>query len=165
MSRQQSTIGGAQHYGPRGTNEGIPTSASTYGVVKQIVVPVKYDDVNSGLPAASANVDEAVRSLKANSYIKGAYFNVTTAFTSAGSAVLNIGVEQADGTAVDADGIDAIAVGALTANAWITCDGALVGASVGANAAQVSFDDATAAFTAGEGVLILEVIEQIAPNA
>ena len=90
--------------------------------------------------------------------ILSATLKVSEAFTSGGSATLDLGVYDADGTAVDDDGIDsAIAVAALTLGAEIACDGADVNtvvATSGGVKVCASYD--TAAFTAGKAVLEVE---------
>jgi hypothetical protein len=89
---------------------------------------------------------------------------VKTAFTSGGSAVLDIGLYTDDGdetsTALDDDGIDsAVAVASLGADVVISCDGAFIGVkNVGANKVYVVFTYDTAAFTAGVGVLRVKYI-------
>lgn len=113
-----------------------------------------------GLPIASDVADLA--GLPANAYIKSATLIVTEAFTSGGAATLTIGLCQADGTVIDADGIDAsIALSALAANKVVKCDGALAGGTdtVGANAAKIYFTTGTAAYTAGKANLVIEYIE------
>jgi hypothetical protein len=91
--------------------------------------------------------------------IKTAKFHVSTAFVGA-SATLTFGLIDLDQTtAYDADGIDAaIAVGALTAGATITCDGAVVGKLVSnsGTAVLLTATEGTAAFTAGAGQLVVE---------
>jgi hypothetical protein len=87
---------------------------------------------------------------------------VTTAFTSGGAATLTLGLQQKDGTIIDADGIDAtIALAALAANLAVACDGALVDgtATVGSADAYLSVIYGTAAYTAGAAKLVLEYIE------
>ena len=162
MSRAQASIGSAQHYGPRETNVGLPSSVSTYGVVTQLEVYFDYAQANAGLPTANAEDDSGTLVIPAGSFIKSAYLEVSTAFTSGGSATLELGVEDVDGSSNDPDGLDTIAVAALTAGSWTVCDGALVGDTVGAVDVQLSIDDATAVFTAGVGRL---VVEYIAPTA
>ena len=94
--------------------------------------------------------------IPAGAIITRAYFVVDTAFTSGGSATLDIGLKQKAGTNIDDDGIDAaVAVAALAANAVIDCDGALVPGRVTAEAIAM-FTYNTAAFTAGAGRLIVE---------
>ena len=100
--------------------------------------------------------------IPAGAYITKASLVVTTAFTSGGSATLGIGLQEADGTIIDADGIDAaVAVADLAANKAVVCDGALVGgtATVGADNSYLSLVYGTAAFTAGAAKLVIEYIE------
>ncbi len=159
MSRVQSSIGAAQNYGPRTTNEGLDNTVHKSGIKREVELFVNYTQANAGLPTTNADTDSAVLTIPANSIITAAYFDVGTAFTSGGAATLQLGVETVAGVAVDADGIDTIAVAALTANSWTVCDGALVGATVGTAAVQISVDDAVAVFTAGTGRLVVEYIE------
>lgn len=158
MSRTQSSIGAAQYYGPRSSQTGLPSGIAQDGPTEVVEIAFDYEQANSGLPTVNANVDVGVLTIPANAYIKSATLFVGTAFTSAGSATLDIGTEQTDGTTVDADGLDTIAVASLTANSVHVLDGAQVGASVGSNEAQVTIDDATAAFTAGTGRLVVEYV-------
>lgn len=158
MAREQHSIGASGYYGPRVTNEGLPDSVATYGLVRQVELYMDFAEVNAGLPTVDADTDAATLRIPAGSLIKAAYLEVSTAFTSGGSATLELGVQGVDGSTVDADGIDTIAVAALTANSWTVCDGALVGATVGAADVQISVDDAVAVFTAGVGRLVVEYI-------
>ena len=160
--REQASIGAAQYYGTRVTNEGLPDTVSTYGLVKQLELYMDFAEVNAGLPTDDADTDAGTLVIPANSFIKNAYLEVGVAFTSGGSATLELGVETVAGATVDADGIDTIAVAALTVGSWTVCDGALVGATVGTADVQISIDDAVAAFTAGTARL---VVEYIAPTA
>ena len=160
MSRSQASIGAAQYYGPKEVNEGLDNSVSTYGIVSQRELYFDFTQANAGLPTEDADTDAATLIIPANSIITRAYLSVGTAFTSAGSATLQLGVQTVAGGTVDADGIDTIAVAALTVNSWTACDGALVGATVGTADVQISIDDAVAVFTAGTGRLIVEYIEQ-----
>lgn len=157
--RVQSSQGAAQYYGPRVTNEGLPDSVSTYGLVKQLELYMDFAEVNAGLPTVNADVDAGVLVIPANAFIKSAYLEVGVAFTSGGSATLELGVEDTDGSVNDADGLDTLAVAALTARSWHVLDGVLVGATVGAVDVQVSIDDAIAAFTAGTARLVIEYVE------
>lgn len=162
MAREQASVGAAQHYGPREANTGLPDTVSTYGLVKQLEIYFDYEQANAGLPTTDADTDAGTLTIPAGSLIKAAYLEVSTAFTSGGSATLDIGTELVDGTTVDADGIDTIAVAALTAGSWTVCDGAVVGATVGSADVQITIDDATAVFTAGVGRLVIEYIEPTA---
>jgi len=100
--------------------------------------------------------------IPAGSYITKATLVVQTAWTSAGSATLNIGLYKSNNTAGDADGIDAtIALAALAADKAVICNGAQVGgtAALGADNLYVGFRYGTAAFTAGAAKLVIEYIE------
>lgn len=97
--------------------------------------------------------------IPAGAFITDAYLIVKTA--AAGGTSINVGLYQADGTVIDADGIDAaVATAALAANSAVACDGALVGgtATVGANDAYL-FVAATGTYTAGEVKLVVEFYE------
>ena len=160
MSRVQSSIGAAQNYGPRTTNEGLDSTVHKSGVKREVEVFFDYAQANAGLPTANADTDSAVLTIPANSIITAAYFDVGTAFTSAGSATLSLGVQSTAGGTVSAVGIDTLAKAVLTVNSWTVCDGALIGATVGTAAVQISIDFGTAVFTAGTGRLVVEYIEK-----
>lgn len=99
--------------------------------------------------------DEAY--IPSGAIIKDAYFVVDTQFAGA-TAVLDLGLKQAAGTNIDDDGIDAaVAVGTLTANAVVACDGALVGTRL-ANDSYIMATYDTAAFTAGAGKLVVKYV-------
>jgi hypothetical protein len=165
MTRVLNSIGVPQVYGPQNSTEGLPASVSTYGHIKQLVITFDYADVNDGLPRLNSEVDASVLRIPANSYIKSALLYVQDAFTSGGSATLQLGSEDVDGSADDADGLDSLAVAALTVNSWHTLDGALVGASSGDEDVQVAIDQATADFTAGKGVLVVEYVPPLFAEA
>lgn len=162
MTRVQSSQGSAQHYGPRETNIGLDNSVSTYGIKLQRELYFDFEQANAGLPTTDADEDSGVLIIPANSLIVAAYLEVSTAFTSGGSATLELGLQTVAGGTVDADGLDTIAVAALTVTSWHVLDGALVGATVGTADTQISIDDAVAVFTAGIGRLIVEYIEPTA---
>ena len=127
--------------------------SDTERLVMHITDATSLGDTDTAAPVA----DEAY--LPAGTIIKSALFVVDTAFTSGGSAVLDIGLKQSTGTNIDDDGIDAaVAVASLTANAGIESDGALVGTKL-ANDSYVMFTYDTAAFTAGAGRLFIEYMK------
>lgn len=132
---------GSAEYGPKFLVVNIPAAASI------------------GSSAAAPAANDAF--IPAGAYITKASLVVTTAFTGT-NATLNIGLYNAAGSAIDADGIDAtIAVTDLASiGKAVACNGALVAgtATVGSANAYVSFDYDTAAFTAGAGKLVIEYI-------
>jgi hypothetical protein len=139
----------------------IDGSGATKSSVKGDVQTVKLKITGTGLldaavPNALENANAVV--IPSGAYIKSAFLAVTTAFTSGGSAVLDIGTIGLDDVIVDDDGIhSAVAVATLVANYDVACSGALIGTKLtSAQKVYASYD--TAAFTAGEAVLIVEYI-------
>ena len=144
-------------YGPRGAEDKLPALIKTEGYEKTMVVDFNYDD----LPTYSAD-GSMVLSIPADSFITKARLHVKTA--AAGTTlVYHIGLYQSDSTVIDADGIDAsIAEATLVEDAWIDCDGALVGASIGAAAGQIVVALASgSAPTAGSYRLIVDYIQPL----
>lgn len=145
-------------FGRHEVDKKLPYYMPNEGILKTLIVPFFYDD----LPVVSAN-DAGVQLIPANSFIHSAYINVSgTAF--AGGTSYNFGLYESDGTVIDADGIDAaVATATLAANAWVACDGALIGASIGTAAGQVVIA-ATGTFTAGYGKLAINYISNDLPR-
>lgn len=138
-------------YGPRGAEDKLPGEIKTEGMERTIYYDFAYDD----LPTESADGAMSLE-IPADALITGATIHVKTA--AAGGTSYNFGLYQSDGTVIDADGIDAaVATAALTEDAWIVCDGALVGASIGAAAGQLRVA-ATGTFTAGEYRLQIDYV-------
>ena len=146
-------------FGPQDTH----TVGDTLAPVRRMVVDLDY----SNLPTFTADLNNdgtnngfAVDAyIPAGAFITNAYIVVSTAF--AGGTSYNLGLYQADGTVIDADGIDAgVLLAALAANKAVVCNGALVGgtATVGAEDGYLVVA-ATGTFTAGEGKLVIEYLE------
>lgn len=163
-TRELNSIGTVQHYGPRQTNDGLPAAVSTYGVVKQMTMSFDWDDLALGKITA-AN-DAANLLIPANSMIRHAFLEVNDAFLSGTS--INIGFDDVDGVAVDADGLFTAAA-AITANlttgAWLVGTGALATNDAVGTAAVALTIDATGTFTAGSARLIVEYIEPTEQNS
>ena len=141
-----------------GAEGAVVNDGGALNSVKYLVIDFP-DATEIGSAAVAPTGMEAY--IPAGSYITKASLVVTTAWTSAGSATLTIGLQNAAGTAIDADGIDAtIAKTALAVDTAVVCNGALVGAAltVGAADAYISFIYGTAVFTAGAGKLVIEYI-------
>ena len=124
---------------------------------------VRITITGTEVPSTDAPVDKKV-TLPSGCYIEEAVLVVTSAFTSGGAATLDIGLmlDDNDGTysTKDDDGIDAaIAVGSLSADARIVCNGALVNTtvtdSVNGLPLPISVGYGTAAFTAGSAELVI----------
>ena len=134
--------------------EADQSGAGTQGAVKELVVDIA--NMATDITAAAFSHEAAI---PAGSYIIGAYLKVTSAMTGT-SGTLTIGLAQKDGTAIDADGIDAaIAQADLAAGKAVSCDGALVGgvATVGSNPAYV-YTTKGGTVTGGAARLVIEYI-------
>ena len=99
--------------------------------------------------------DELYKAIVSGARIKSATLKVTEA--AAGGTSINIGTyKKADGTALDADGIDAgVLLAALVSGAYIDCDGAQVGAGSGLSEDAFVNVVATGTFTAGKFTLVV----------
>ena len=125
--------GSLAHYGPRVTNQKYGGALSAGDGSKRAIWTFDFDD----LPVNAENGIYAT--IPANAYIVSATITVLTAMDGT-LGTLTVGLEQADGTVIDVDGIDAaVAQAALVANAVIRCDGALVtqAADIGDAAGQL----------------------------
>ncbi len=144
----------ATHYGAREIEDLLPSKYAGALGAQTLAYTFSFDD----LPVAG--LDEAILRIPARGRIKRATLRIITAF--AGGTSYNFGLEQEDGTVIDADGIDAAV--ALTAidgiGDVVLCDGALVASlvGIGANAGQLVVA-ATGTFTAGKAILEIEYDE------
>lgn len=143
--------------------EVMPNGWTQEGIHKTLVHKITDATALGDTDTAAVNPHEAF--IPAGAVITRATFNVKTAFAGA-TAVLDLGLKQADGTNIDDDGIDAaVAVTALdAAGDTIVCDGAyiadgdLTGVRLATDAYIMATYD-TAAFTAGVGTLVVEYID------
>lgn len=135
----------------------VNLTGRTSATPKTLTVSIPDATALADADTAAAAGDDAF--LPSGAVITSAYFVVDTAFTSGGSAVLDIGLKALNGTLIDDDGlIAASAVAGLTANSVKVGGGALIATRVTQDAAvAVSYD--TAAFTAGAGKLVVNYIE------
>jgi hypothetical protein len=134
------------HYGPRDTDASKGGQAKSTGQIKRAEWQFSYDD----LPTyGSTNLEFAI---PANATIVSSKWITGTAW--AGGTSLNVGLYQSNGTVIDADGLDA-AITPTTAGAVIDGNGALVGATIGANAGELTVA-ATGTYTAGTATVIVE---------
>lgn len=155
----------------KGYDTATPAATYTSGLMRQLVVDFSYDNL-PGPNADSDNdgTDDAFISAKipANAYITRALLVVELDWATADAADLTIGLEQADGTTIDADGIDAaIAASALDTGDVVVCNGALVGGTltVGTADAYVVATIGTGSFTTGKARLIIEYVDTGTYNA
>jgi hypothetical protein len=145
----------ATHYGAREIEDVLPSKYAGTDGINTLAVTFSFDD----LPVAS--LDEANLRLPANCYIDSVSLRVITAF--AGGTSYLIGLEEADGTTIDADGISGSALALTEMDAIgdsVVCDGALVGLLVGiGTAAGQVVVAATGTYTAGKAVLEIKYRE------
>ena len=123
----------------------------------------EYDVIWSEL-AAFGTVNYLGRSVRIPNgmLLTEATFEVSEAFSTAGSPTLTFGFHNADGSAYDADGIDAtIAATAIDAvGGTVTCDGDLVNKILDNGTKKYSYVTATvgtANYTTGKGKLRLKL--------
>lgn len=141
-------------YGPRGSEDKLPSLIKTEGNTKEVVIDFNYDD----LPVESAD-GSMVLSLPADAFVVSSRLHVKTA--AAGGTSYTIGFKQSDGTVIDVDGLHTAAqlvTASLLEDAWLVGGGALVGTGIGAAAGQVTVI-AAGTFTAGSYSLVIEYID------
>lgn len=144
-------------FGARDSLNDNGATVRTQGNVEIFAMELDWDN----LPAAAGTAPSSKSiPVPAGSTIHRATFTVTEVFASGGATTLTIGLKEADGSVIDADGIDAaIAKTAIDAvGDVVQCDGALVGGvlTVGAADAYIATSVATGPYTAGKGELVIE---------
>ncbi len=149
------------YFGPRKTNQKYG-GASIQGTTGRIQVArwrFNYDD----LPAGAT--DNLAVSIPANSTIISAKLNIITAFTSTSTTTdLTVGLEQADGTDIDLDGLITAAQATQTtiAVANSVIDGAsgtpagLIGLTIGSAAGELVVTPSVADLLTGRAELVVE---------
>lgn len=154
---QDAKRGVVNHYGPRETNGKYGAVSKGTGIVKRAQWDFSYDD----LPDAATN--GLGHSVPAGAYIKSAVMYVDQAWTStSGTTDLLVGFEQANGTAIDVDGLfdgtEATQTAIGTEGNVINGAGALVGASIGANAGELVVAGSVDDLTAGKARVVVEYV-------
>lgn len=140
-----------------GDNHNMARQVSTMSATQELVVDIVATSLAD--VAVPTNINQAAK-IPANSLLLSASLIVNAAFTTSASGVLDIGLYDAAGAALDDDGIDvAIADSALTADTLIACDGAKIGTVTTADWYVAATYD-TGVFTAGTAKLIVRYIKQ-----
>lgn len=147
-----------QSYGVRATNGKYGSQQSTKnGVIKSAIWDFTYND----LPSAGTSALHAV--IPAGATIVSARLLVDVAFTSTSTTTdLTVGLQQANGTEIDNDGLltaanaDQTAIG--TAGNVVTGSGALVGKTIGANAGELVVAASAADLLTGKGRIVVEYV-------
>lgn len=142
----------------------LTSSNANAGSIKGYTGNIEVLQMNldwNNLPTDSGARSKKDIAIPAGAVIVRADLNVETAFTSGGLTTLDIGLCNAAGTAIDADGIDAvIAKAALAANTNIVCNGAMIGTNVGTADAYVTTTTASGPWTAGDATLTIQYIRK-----
>lgn len=109
-----------KQYNERAVEEKFGGAVSTQGRYGEAAWIFSFDD----LPVNGPGKMETL--IPANATITQAFIRVIDAMTGT-TGTLTVGLEEADGTVIDVDGIDvAVAQAVLIANGSIRCDGALI---------------------------------------
>ena len=150
-------LGVLNHYGPRETNGKYGAASKGTGIVKRAQWEFSYDD----LPDAATDGLGFV--VPAGASIVSAVLYVDQAFTSTSTTTdLTVGLQQANGTEIDNDGLIAAAEATQTAIGTegnvVTGAGALVGKSVGANAGELVVAPTVDDLTAGKARVVVEYV-------
>lgn len=142
--------GSRTSFGPRTVESALPYAVHVAGVRKQLVLPVKYNDL-----ASHTEGDVTGASIPANALITAVYsLPATTTFVGGTSYAINL-VED-DGSAITTV-VSAATLATMNTGAAQTVADATVGATGPAYVEVV----ATGTFTAGEGMVVVEYIDQI----
>lgn len=123
-------LGVRNHYGPKeiGDSENFGGQVSTGGFIKQAIWEFDFDN----LPVNSADGGQMEAEIPAGAIIMSAEIEVVTAMSGT-SGTYTVGLEEADGTVIDIDGLILIseAIQAnLVDNAVVAGAGALIGTQI-----------------------------------
>ena len=152
MGNNVEIINGSRtSFGPRGSETRLAAAVSTFGVRKQLVVPVKFD----ALPEHTEG-DVTGAYIPDNAVVTAVYVTpANTAF--AGGTSYEVDLVEDDGTSITGgELVSAITLAAMNAGGEATINNAIV--TEGPAFVELN---ATGTFTAGEGALVIEYIEQI----
>lgn len=150
-------LGVLNHYGPRETNGKYGAASKGTGIVKRAQWDFSYDD----LPDAATDGLGFV--IPAGASIVSAVLYVDQAFTSTSTTTdLTVGLQQADGTEIDNDGLieadEATQTAIGTEGNVVTGAGALIGKSVGANNGELVVTPSVDDLTAGKARIVVEYV-------
>jgi flagellin-like hook-associated protein FlgL len=158
MTYESNTgLGVLNHYGPRETNGKYGAATAGTGIVKRAQWEFSYND----LPDAATNGLGFV--IPAGAIIKSAVLYVDQAWTStSGTTDLTVGLQEADGTGIDNDGLidatDATQTAIATEGNVVNGGGALVGATIGSAAGELVVAGTDTDLTAGKARVVVEYV-------
>lgn len=150
-------LGVLNHYGPRETNGKYGAASKGTGIVKRAQWEFSYDD----LPDAATDGLGFV--IPAGASIVSAVLYVDAAFTSTSTTTdLTVGLQQANGTEIDNDGLieadEATQTAIGTEGNVVTGAGALIGKSIGANNGELVVTPSVDDLTAGKARIVVEYV-------
>jgi len=150
-------LGVLNHYGPRETNGKYGAASKGTGIVKRAQWEFSYDD----LPDAATDGLGFV--VPAGASIVSAVLYVDQAFTSTSTTTdLTVGLQQANGTEIDNDGLieadEATQTAIGTEGNVVTGAGALIGKSIGANNGELVVTPSVDDLTAGKARIVVEYV-------
>ena len=150
-------LGVLNHYGPRETNGKYGAASKGTGIVKRAQWEFSYDD----LPDAATDGLGFV--IPAGASIVSAVLYVDQAFTSTSTTTdLTVGLQQANGTEIDNDGLieadEATQTAIGTEGNVVTGAGALIGKSIGANNGELVVTPSVDDLTAGKARIVVEYV-------
>lgn len=158
MSLEDSAgLGVLSNYGPREVDQKYGAVYASKNEVKRAEWVFDFDDLPGG---GTTNLE---LSIPAGASIVSASMEVIAAFTSTSTTTdLTIGLEQADGTAIDVDGLisatDATQATIAVVGAIIPGTGALVGFTIGAAAGELVIAGTVDDLLTGKGRVIVEYV-------
>jgi hypothetical protein len=159
------------HYGPREVKDVFGGQRADSDGVKTLEFTLSASDFSSGVFSAYASNSTGVAGMDARvpagALIKACRANVTTAFSGGSVSVLDVGLEQSDGTDIDPDGLIAGASASASTAGWVVGAGADIGTIADATedgyllVSLFAVDGTTpAAATAGEVTIIIEYLDE-----
>ena len=150
-----STRGVYNHYGPRVTEGKFGGSVNSESVIRVAQWDFDYNSLPAG---GTSNLNF---SIPAGATIVSARMIIDTAFTSTSTTTdLTVGLEQANGTDIDLDGlltaVNASETTIAVAGAVLIGTGDLVGKTIGAAAGELVVAPSTADLLTGTGRIVVE---------
>ena len=153
----------------RANQDNLAMAPSTAGAEKEIIINVVLDRLGTGVSYSTDLNNDGTKNgfnsgdpyIPAGAVVRSCELYMSETATSAGSAVIEVGAYEQDGSVIDANGfIASTAVAALGAGVGIEGAGADIGEAVSTTLdAYIGVDVNTAAFTAGEGKLVLKYVD------
>lgn len=149
-----------------------PSNLEVYGAFKEIVLPFDFTKltINATNYPADLNNDGTVDGftgedivIPAGAIVDSVKFYVSEAGAGGAGAAVSLGLFQADGTAIDADGLMTASAGAIanyTLGA-VSGSGAVIGKTPSATLdAHIAFVTANASLTAGKGFVLIRYVDK-----